>query len=175
MADEARKVLIEAYLARREALVRYFALRTRSAAMAEDLVQEIFLKLSALEEASLEAVRNPPAFLYKLGSNLMLDRLKQQRRGAAREAEWQEAQAVEVGGAMAADAPSAEDVVGGRQRLEKMKAVLDELSPQVRRAFDLHKLSGLSHKETAAAMGISRSAVEKYVSHALKQLMRRLE
>ncbi len=53
-------------------------------------------------------------------------------------------------------------------------AALDELPPQCRKAFRLHKLDGLSHAETAAAMGISRSAVEKHISAALKFLLARL-
>jgi DNA-directed RNA polymerase specialized sigma24 family protein len=42
------------------------------------------------------------------------------------------------------------------------------------RAFRLHKLEGLSHAETARAMGISVKVVEKHVSAALKALTRRL-
>jgi RNA polymerase sigma-70 factor (ECF subfamily) len=42
------------------------------------------------------------------------------------------------------------------------------------RAFRLHKLEGLSQAETARAMGISVSAVEKHLSAALKSLTRTL-
>jgi RNA polymerase sigma-70 factor (ECF subfamily) len=55
-----------------------------------------------------------------------------------------------------------------------MMAALDSLPPQVARAFKLHKLEGLSHAETAAVMGVSRSSVEKHISAALKALTARL-
>jgi RNA polymerase sigma-70 factor (ECF subfamily) len=38
----------------------------------------------------------------------------------------------------------------------------------------LHKFDGLTHAETAARMGISRSAVEKHVSLALGHLLKRV-
>ena len=58
------------------------------------------------------------------------------------------------------------------KQLEKIVAALNGLSPACRRAFRLHKFDGLSHVEVAAVMGISRSAIEKHVSAALKHLIR---
>ena len=49
-----------------------------------------------------------------------------------------------------------------------------ELPPQMQRAFRLHKLEGLSHAETAQAMGISVKSVEKHISAALRTLTARL-
>ena len=49
-----------------------------------------------------------------------------------------------------------------------------DLPPQMQRAFRLHKLEGLSHAETAQAMGISVKSVEKHISAALRTLTARL-
>jgi RNA polymerase sigma-70 factor (ECF subfamily) len=38
----------------------------------------------------------------------------------------------------------------------------------------MHKFEGLSHPQVAAALGISRSAVEKHVMAALRHLAARL-
>ena len=78
--------LIAAYLRKRADLLRFFTLRTGSAATAEDVVQDLFLKISEMEAPA--DLRSPEAFLYRVGSNLMLDRAKQQRRQAGRAHAW---------------------------------------------------------------------------------------
>jgi RNA polymerase sigma-70 factor (ECF subfamily) len=165
--------LLAAYLERRGDLKRYFALRLGSAEAAEDLVQDIYFKVSA--GGAPEDIGNPAAFLYRLGTNLMLDRLKQQRRAVARDTGWAQTQSTAVGGEATVDAPAADETLVQRQRLARMLAALDELTPACRRAFRLHKLDGLSHAETAATMGVSKSTIEKHISAALKHLLKKLD
>lgn len=164
--------LIEAYLARRAELVRFFTLRLGSAAAAEDLVQEIYLRLAGIEDP--QAVQNPAAYLYRLGSNLMLDKLRGERRGSARDRAWIDSHRSTLGGQDLDEAPDAEAAVAARQRLAAVIAAVQELGPQTQRVFRLHKLEGLSHSETAYRLGISRSAVEKHMIAALKHLAKRL-
>jgi RNA polymerase sigma-70 factor (ECF subfamily) len=171
-AEARLSPLVPIYLEKREALVRFFTARLGSPAAAEDLVQDIYLKLSGLDPAT--PVQNEAAFLYRLGSNLMLDRLRQQRRAAARDGHWREVNTTVVEGEEVADEPAADDAVAGRERLRLMLAAIEELPPQQRQAFRLHKLEALSQAETAAALGCSVSSVEKYVRAALKHLVARL-
>jgi RNA polymerase sigma factor (sigma-70 family) len=171
---KAVTIHLAAYLDRRDALVRFFTLRTGSSAMAEDVVQDIFLKLQAMSPEAAAEVRQAVPFLYRLGSNLLLDRLKQQRRQVARDDAWRRVESDEVGGEDAAAVPSAEDAAHARLKLDRVVAALDGLSPNCRRAFQLYKLEGLSQSDTATAMGISRSAVEKHVSTAVKHLLRKV-
>ena len=168
---EAASVLLAIYLEKRPALVRYFALRLGSQAAAEDLVQDIYLRIERVDPGE---VASPAAYLYRLGSNLMLDRLKQQRRSAARDDAWQDSRHLALGDQQIADEPAADEALASRQRMAKMMEAMQELPPQCRRAFELHKFDGLSHGETAAAMGISRSAVEKHISLALRRLLARI-
>lgn len=172
LARQDNSALIEAYLARRTDLVRFFTARLGSSAAAEDLVQEIYLRLSAIEDAS--AVQSPGAYLYRLGSNLMLDRLRGERRGAARDRAWIEIHRTSEGGEDLDEGPDAETVLAARQRLAAVVAAIQELGPQTQRVFRLHKLEGLSHAETAARLGVSRSAVEKHMIIALRRLAKRL-
>jgi RNA polymerase sigma-70 factor (ECF subfamily) len=109
-----------------------------------------------------------------MGANLMLDRLRQERRAAAREGAWRDAVTVRVGVEEVHDAPAADEAISDRQRLALLIQGLETLPPRMRQAFQLHKLQGLSHAETARAMGVSVSAVEKHVSGALKSLLARL-
>jgi RNA polymerase sigma-70 factor (ECF subfamily) len=164
--------LLAVYLEKRANLVRFFAARLGSLEAAEDLTQDLYLKLSVMD--AIEDVQNPMALLYRMGANLMLDRLRRERRSAAREDAWLKIARTTVGGEDVVDQPPADEALAGRQRLAQLIAGLDGLPPRMRQAFRLHKLEGLSHAETARAMGVSISAVEKHVSGALKALLEKL-
>lgn len=168
MQDNQADPLLATYLKRRPELERYFRIRLRSAEAAQDLVQDIYLKIVRRPP---DAISNPTAYLYRLGANLMLDRLKQERRISRRATAWSEVYHNPLGGELAADAPAADDALAARQRLGSVIAAVQELPPQVQEAFRLHKLQGLSHAETAEAMGVSRSSVEKYLMASLKAIL----
>lgn len=172
MAQDADDPLLAAYLQRRAALVRFLAARTGSLAAAEDLAQDLYLKLAGRDRA--EAVGNPTALLYRMALNLMLDRARGETRSAARDTAWRQVARTEMGGVDIADEPPADQAAAAAQRLRQLVAAVQELPPQAGRAFRLHKLEGLSHAETARAMGLSVKAVEKHVSAALKALTARL-
>ena len=167
--DDKAAPLLGAYLERRADLGRFFSARLNSAAAAEDLLQDLYLKVCALKVD--EEIKNPSAYLYRLATNLMLDSLRYERRVQARDDAWYATRRVDVGGEDVVDQPSAEDSVIARERLANLAKTIETLPPKVRRAFTLHKFEGLSHAETARAMGVSRSAVEKYIVSALKTLM----
>jgi RNA polymerase sigma factor (sigma-70 family) len=164
--------LLAVYLEKRANLVRFFAARLGSLEAAEDLAQDLYLKLSTMEP--VEDVQNPMALLYRMGANLMLDRLRRERRGAVREDAWLKVERTTLGGEDVVDHPPADEALAGRQRLAQLIAGLETLPPRMREAFRRHKLEGMSHAETARAMGISISAVEKHVSGALKALLEKL-
>ena len=111
---DARAALLAAYLERRDDLLRFFTLRLRSAAAAEDLVQDIYVRIAAVDR-DVE-VRNAAAYLYRLGSNLMLDRIRGERRAAARDHDWREGHRTVHGGEEVAEETSADDAVAARRR-----------------------------------------------------------
>jgi RNA polymerase sigma-70 factor (ECF subfamily) len=164
--------LLDAYLSRRDDLVRFFAARLRSMAAAEDLAQDLYVRVASLDGE--EPVENPSAYLYRLASNLMLDRLRSDRRSGLRDDAWARSQRLELAGEALADEPSAERSVAGRQRVAQLARAIDDLPPKTRRAFELHKLQGLTQEETARALGVSRKTVEKQISAALQRLLAKL-
>jgi RNA polymerase sigma-70 factor (ECF subfamily) len=177
MADKASDAgkddpLLAAYLERRPSLVRFLAARAGSQAVAEDLAQELYLKLATRDRAA--EVGNPAALLYRMALNLMLDRARGENRAAARDTAWRQVARTELGGVDVADEPPADEAAASAQRLRQLVAAVQDLPPQAGRAFRLHKLQGLSHAETARVMGLSVKAVEKHVSAALKALTARL-
>jgi len=154
----------------RDDLKRYFALRLGSPFTAEDVVQEIYLKIAAAPPDT--QIDNPSAYLFRLGSNLMLDRFRSEKRSLSRDGAWQKMHTASAGDETVSEDPSADNALAAKQELAHVLAALEEVSPKARRAFLLHKFNGLSHAETATALGISRSAVEKHVSAVLKHLLR---
>ncbi len=153
---------------RREDLLRYFRVRLRSQEAAEDLVQDIYLKIA---DRGGEDIDNPAAYLYRLGTNLMLDRIKVRRRAEARDAQWHGAHVSDIGGAQIVDEASPDEATAAKLQLSRIVEAIKALPPAAQRAFQLHKLEGLSHAETAAAMGVSRSSVEKYIMASLKLIV----
>jgi RNA polymerase sigma-70 factor (ECF subfamily) len=172
LVNQSRSLLIETYLERRGDLVRFFTFRLKSPSAAEDLVQDMFVRISGAGAPA--EVQSPVGYLYRLGSNLMLDRLRGERRSAAREVAWRQAHHSAIGADDVAEEPAADDAVAARQRLSLVVEALKDLSPQTQRVFRMHKFDGFSHPEVAQALGISRSAVEKHIMAALKHLLAKL-
>lgn len=165
--ESVRLRLIEAYLARRDNLVRYLATRCASRSAAEDLAQDLFIKVAAIDLAT--EVENPAAFVYRMAANLANDHLRQQRRAEAGHRAWG---ALHLNGAAEAQAEIApsDEAVAARQALAGMLALVERLPTRRRQVFRLHKLEGLSRAETAQMLGISVKAVEKQMTAALKAL-----
>jgi len=164
--------LLETYLLRREALKRFLTARTGNEGEAEDLVQEIYFRLD--REPIEGPVHNPSAYLYKMALNLALDHRRERQRAMARDGQWAESRRVTVGSEAIAPTAAADIAYEAKQRLGRVVGALDELSPQCRRVFVMHKFEGLSHPKIAERVGISRSTVEKHMGTALKHLIKRL-
>lgn len=146
----------------RPSLLRFFVRRSRSAADAEDLVQEVFVHLA--RHTGGEPIRYPERYVFRIATNVLRDGI---RRGAVRRSDDHvPLQDVETGG----EAPSAERVYQGEKLLEQVLAVLDELTPKCRATFLLQRFEGLSYSQIARRMGVSRSAIEKQMMHAIQVL-----
>ena len=163
---------MQAYLRDRADLVRAFAPRVGSREAADELIQELGCKLAAMRTEP--EPDHPSAYLYRLAHNLMLDRRRGDDRSRAREAAWRLENVVSLAGQSISNEPPVERAIDARRKMEAVIRLLRELPPATRRAFELHKLEGRTHAETAALMGISRSGVEKHMMAALKLLLARM-
>ena len=172
MASSAKDDLLAVYLDRRPALVRSFAARTGSQDRAEDVVQDIYVRLQTLSEDSAAEVQNPVAFLYRIGGNLVLDAVRQGKRTAVRDKAWTETSGAVVDGVSIADQPSPEDAAWARLKLDQVTRALEGVAPKARQAFRLHRIEGLTHAQIAERLGVSTSSVEKYLSSVLARLIK---
>ena len=160
---------MQAYLDNQAGLKRLLRARLGSEIEAEDVLQELYLRLSLDQEES--RIVNPGAYLYRMALNLARDHRRGWERARARDDGWAGVSQTWLGQDAVVEAPGADRELEGRQRLHRVAAMVASFPPQRRRVFTLHKLEGLSHAEIAQQLGISRSAVEKHMSAALKQLV----
>jgi RNA polymerase sigma factor (sigma-70 family) len=164
--------LLAAFLEKRQNLVLYLAARVRSMATAEDLAQDLYLKVAALEPGA--EVRAPTALLYRMAANLLVDHLRSDQRGARRSAQWRLDTRATLGGEDVVEEPPADEALIARERVRQLAEAVADLPPQMGRAFRLHKLEGMSQAEAAQAMGVSRKMIEQHVAAAIRRLAERL-
>jgi RNA polymerase sigma-70 factor (ECF subfamily) len=151
-------------------LTSYFLRRVRRRDEAEDLTQEVFLRmirsLQRTESDGGERIDNPEAFLFRTAVNLLRDRARRAKTFAGHLAEAvHRDESVEV--------RSPERVLQGRQSLRSAMTALEELDTRTRDVFILHRLEGLKYAEIATLYGVSSSSIEKYMIKALAHLARR--
>lgn len=167
--------LVAAYFEQRDALARFFRARLGASSAAsgdvDDLLQDLYLKVASLDPS--EDVRDARAFLYRLASNLMMDRWRSGQRTTARDSAWRLATHSTSASEDLDDAPSAEAVVAGRERLAALIVALERLPTKTQTIFRLHKFDGVSYADIATQLQISRSGVEKHMMDALRHLAAR--
>ena len=131
-----------------------------SAADADDVLQEAWLRLAAAD-----GVDDPPAWLTTVTTRLCLDHLRKARTRAAAES-GSGAEAVRRDPVVdpESDALLAEQVGGA------MQVVLDALAPAERAAFVLHDVFGYPFEEVAAVLGRSVTAVRQLASRARRKV-----
>ncbi|PJG45716.1 RNA polymerase subunit sigma-70 [Sphingobium sp. LB126] len=160
------------YRLHRAELLRMLIARIGDSGEAEEILQEMWIRL---RHASTSPIANGRAYLFRMAQNLVIDRLRERQRRMRRERVWLDDLSGAGGGSERADAgPNAEEAMLDREETARLASALETLPDGARRAFELHKVEGLSHAEVAMRLGISKSGVEKHMAVAMKYLRRAL-
>ncbi len=168
--DRPNASAIEALFARlRGPLRRFFERRDVPSHEVEDLVQQVFLRLTG--RADLTPLERPEAYLFTTASNLLRDR---HRRRSARAADAHEPYDEVVHGGLHMT-PGPERELLGTQRVEQLVAALYDLPERTRVVFTLYHLEGLSHETIARRLGIAVSTIEKHMARAIAHCLGRLD
>ena len=152
----------------RPLLLRFFQRRVSVATEAEDLAQEVMIRL--LRQPPETQVRHPEAYLFQIAANVLRD---QYRRDAARMRDRHEVLVDDP--SLMGLAPSEEQLYCDREMLVRLLSALEELTPKCRTVFLLQRYEGLSYSEIARRLGVSQSAIEKHMMSAIRHLHRRLD
>jgi RNA polymerase sigma factor (sigma-70 family) len=173
MMENRQDQLEFAYGVHRADLMRLFLARLGDQAEADDLLQELWLKVG---QKPAGPVQHGRAYLFRMAHNLVIDRLRERHRRMQRERRWSdEATDFPAAGCEPADRrKTAEEAMLDREEIATLVSAIANLPEGARRAFELHKLQGMSHGEVAAALGISKSGVEKHMAVAMRYLRRAL-
>ena len=159
---------------RRAELRRFLVARTGSEADADDLLSELWIKISASNTGPVSSARS---YLFRTANNLVLDKVREARRRQRRESDWTaEQHGGDIPSAEIADTASdAESVLIEQDEAARLAEAIGKLPAGAQRVLRMHKLDGLSHREVADRLGISKSAVEKHMVVAMTHLRRLLE
>lgn len=142
----------------RSGLCKYVFKKTRSMALAEDVIHDVFFKIW-LKQIDLRTINNCWSYLCVLTRNRMLDILKKSRREVSIDVNKYENCSAGSG---------TEDLVLYREYECRLEKITRKLPQQRQMAFRLVKVKGFTHKETASVMELSDLTVKKHVSTALK-------
>lgn len=157
--------LLGAFMDLRPALQRYLMMRGAAVDEAEDILQEVYLKLSA---GGIGSVDQPRAYLYRMTNNHFLLHRRTADRRTRREEDWVDAHSGEP--RELDDQPSAETHLIARQQLAILQGALDALPERTRTIFRRFRLDGEPRRQIAADIGISVSAVEKHLARAYEAI-----
>jgi RNA polymerase sigma-70 factor (ECF subfamily) len=154
----------------RGALLRFFTKQLGSSADAEDLTQEVFVRL--VRHKDRKSIRHMEAYLFQTASNLLRDHVR--RNATHRVNDHVSFEEFHYEGHYAGAVPSEEYVYEGREAIDAFLSVLAELPPRRRTVFLMHRFQGYSYGAIATKLGISVSVVEKHMMKALLQFHTRL-
>lgn len=132
---------------------------TRSESAAQEIIQETFLRLWVHRE-SLAQMEQPVSWLYKVASNLSLSYLRRQA------AEIRRIQQVSMSSTVAEN--NGVNNIAVREMQSLLNAAIDRLPPRRQLIYKLSRQQGLSHKEIAEQLHLSRNTVKNQVVVALK-------
>jgi len=164
MDEPARYRWIAAHILPHEAELRGW-LRRRLGALSsndiDDLVQEGFARIW---EADFSTIRNGRAYLYATVRHLLAEYARRSRIVP-----------IELLGEidslnLISDEPGPDRLVGARQELARLRAIVALLPIQCRRVFEFRKFEDLSQRDIAQRMGLSEKTVENHLTRALARI-----
>lgn len=142
------------------ALKRYASGKLGRVDEAEDLVQEVFVRLWE-HRKRWEATGSVQAYLYQITRNLVIGRTRHAkvRRRAEPELRW-----------LSRDVRTPVEDIAHTELREALEDALEVLPPRRREAFLLVRFQGLSLREAAQVMDVTRRTVANHVYMAASDL-----
>jgi RNA polymerase sigma-70 factor (ECF subfamily) len=165
MAAEAASDLERLSRKFRPALVAFFSRRVSSHAEAEDMTQEVFIRLAQTDTENLDSTE---AFIFRIATNLLRDR---SRRDRVRDAYRQSVEQEDTG---EVDPLDPHRIAAARETIGKLWAAIQALPEPTQQIFILYRVENMDKQTIADNFGYNVRTVEKHISRALVFLARRV-
>jgi RNA polymerase sigma-70 factor (ECF subfamily) len=149
----------------RPALLSYFRRRVRDHSEAEDLAQEVLIRLVRHSEVSPESAH---AYVFQTAANLLRDRARRQKVRTAYAASIVELPDREV------DMLDPHRHAEGRFELRALEQHIAALPERMRSVLLLYRFEGVSKQMIADSLGVSLSTIEKDIALAMSILAAKL-
>jgi RNA polymerase sigma-70 factor, ECF subfamily len=143
----------------------------RNAHDAEDVVQEVFLRMLR-SRSKLRDVLDPKAYLARIGWNVAID-FRRRRRDVSMDT-TEEAGAPSFAARLQANHPNLEDAAADRQMMKLVEDAIFSLPQDLRDALTLSAIEELTAPEAAEILGVAEATVRTRVFRARKMLREKL-
>jgi RNA polymerase sigma-70 factor, ECF subfamily len=151
---------------------------TGNAADAEDLTQDVFLKIYS-NLGSFDAARGSlPVWIATMTRNLLVDnfrRTRNQRATSSLDDGWDQADELKPADRLMASGPSPHEMAARKELALMVQGALASVSVELREAVILRDLQDLDYKEIAQVLGIPEGTVKSRISRGRAELARLLE
>lgn len=166
ISDERALWLSRHVLPHEPALRNWLRRRRVDGLEVDDVVQETYARLIALE--SVSAIGNVRNYLFQTAWSVLMTHVRR-----ARIVSFQTLSDLDQVGAQAPEcSPEAHAI--GRDELHRLAAAIAGLPGKIREVFILRRVNGLPQREVALRVGLSESTVEKHMSRGIYLLMTHL-
>ena len=145
---------------------------TGSGAEAQDLTQEVFLRVFRTLKTFRSAEGSFGTWLARVARNLLIDHYRRTRQERVTDPIEEQLTVLEEKGATAAERP--DHAVAGREASEILQAALQKLSPDLREAVILRDLQEMEYREIAEVLGIPEGTVKSRINRGRAELARLL-
>ena len=152
----------------RAPLLSYFTKRVKDRNEAEDLTQEVFVRL--LHHPDQNDGQSLARYVFTIATNLLRDRAKSAAATHQKRVQSLDPLAEQDFPANLVEDRNPERVLVGKQTIQDVLDALTELGERTRDIFILARLENMQHRDIAAMYGISVSAVEKAMMKAMAHL-----
>lgn len=156
----------------RAPLTAYFYRRLQDRGEAEDLTQDVFIRLARRPDQNNGETLE--AYVFKIASNVLTDwnRSRASRQAGAHHSLTDIAESVIIPNILIEDR-TPERVLAGKDALKDIEKALSELSDRTREIFLLSRMEHVHQRDIGQLYGISVSAVEKHILKAVAYLSAR--